>query len=166
MNRNQTNYSAGSSFACREKMRRRVERAGSATLSEIQFWLNVGTSIRASVLARWGLSARREVPWTELWPRIGLDAFQPIGVHAELRRQLWETAAVASFTGWGRTSVSKWVRQDRYPADFPKPVLIFGPRIKLWLPIEVEAYKYPSAFGALYGKVRIAAESEGRPNAD
>lgn len=132
--------------------------AGAASITKVENWLQVSEDTRRKLMEAWGLSSRSPLPWSELLARIGLDPEQPLQLHEDLMENLWDTKAVAFHISKKPKTVASWVATGNYPKRFPRPVLIIGPRKKLWLPIEVKAYYRPNMFLAL-------ADAIHRPNA-
>lgn len=51
-------------------------------------------------------------------------------------------------------TVNKWVNKGTAPDGFPPPICEFGPKTRLWLPLEIRAYAQPSLYGDLEAQIR------------
>jgi hypothetical protein len=83
---------------------------------------------------------------TALWDDLTLG---PYG-----KNKLWDAARVAESTGLAASTINNYCWNNRFPDDFPKPLISASPKTRLWLPLEVRAYNLPSQYGALAAKIR------------
>lgn len=134
------------------------------TIQELSFdqvarWLGICDDTRRELWAKMNLRTEDKPTWPILWRIVGLSPHQPPELHRELKRPLWETKEVARYISKEPKTVAGWCRSGSYPLGFPPPALIVGPRKKLWLPLEVEAYRHGAHFSRLAKTISRARRS-------
>lgn len=131
-----------------------------ATNDEIARYFGVGDDLRRAIMTKLGLPKRRCTAWSEIWVRLGLEPVQPDEIRAHLmlgpenRNALWNSARVAVETGRAPDTVNARCRRNWFGDGFPRPILDFSAKTRLWLPLDVRAYVEPTIYGGLAAKVR------------
>ncbi|OAN74086.1 hypothetical protein A8B82_18895 [Sulfitobacter sp. EhC04] len=124
------------------------------TTREAQAWLCIGPDKGRDFWETQRWSTHQELFWEDLWMLIGLAPCQPSAFIEELKRPLWETKKVAEYISKTPKVVAAWHKKSTYPTGFSSPALVVGPRKKLWLPIEVEAYRHGQHFTQIAKSIR------------
>jgi hypothetical protein len=141
-----------------------------ATNDELERYLGVGDDTRRAILRALGLPKRRRHAWSEIWARLGLEPVQPDEVMKHLmlgprnENALWDADRVADETGYAVDTVHGRCRKQAFHDGFPRPILDFSSKTRLWLPLDVRAYIEPTIYGDLAAKVcRRAVRTEKKP---
>lgn len=131
-----------------------------ATNDEIARYFGVADDLRRAIMTALGLPRRRRTAWSEIWVRLGLEPDQPEEVRKYLMpgpqtgTALWDAERVAEETGKAVDTVNGRCRRDRFDDGFPRPILDFSAKTRLWLPLDVRAYVEPAIYGGLAAMVR------------
>jgi hypothetical protein len=131
-----------------------------ATNDEIARYFGVADDVRRAIMKALCLPRRRRTAWSEIWVRLGLEPVQPDEVREHLmlgpqnRNALWDAERVASELGRAVDTVNGRCRRKTFHDGFPRPILDFSTKTRLWLPLEVRAYVEPAIYGDLAAKVR------------
>lgn len=142
-----------------------------ATNDEIARYFGVADDLRRALMTALGLPRRRRTAWSEIWVRLGLEPVQPDEVREHLmlgpqnRNALWDAARVAEETGKVADTVNGRCRRNGFADGFPRPILDFSGKTRLWLPLDVRAYVEPTIYGDLAAKVRRRGAREKPPAA-
>ena len=115
-----------------------------------RFFGNCGDDTRRKIFRHLGLPKRRKQPWGEFWNAVGLDPEQP--------EELWEDLTLGSGSKnalWDAAStVNGYCHRKSFLNGFPKPLIDVSPKTRLWLPLDVRAYVWPSLYGDRAAMIR------------
>lgn len=127
--------------------------SGTATIDELERFLRISGDKRRELFADWGLRSNCSTAWSEIWSAMGLEATQPRKLWADLQTPLLENKEVARIIGVSVETINDWCNKENYPKLFPPPIRL-GSRKKLWISLEVLAFKQPSLFLARAKEIR------------
>ncbi|WP_138924245.1 helix-turn-helix transcriptional regulator [Sulfitobacter sp. BSw21498] len=129
---------------------------GTATIEQIEGYFGIKGDKRREVFAAWGFPSNASTAWSEIWAAMGLNQTQARKLWADLQTPLLDNKEVSRITGISVGTINDWCNKEKYPTFFPPPIRL-GARKKLWISLEILAFKQPSLYSARAKEIRRQA---------